>query len=256
MDELTFVIPVRIDSQYRLRNLLAMIKFYSNIGVKFIILEASASPSLFHYINMDSSMFRYVHVNDYAMIFHRTKYINQMLWLTDTRFAAIWDTDAIVPVNQIKKAYQLLRSDGNVMVYPYDGTFWSVNDIYSEVFCKHGDLRILTDFPQPKVLMNGYHSVGGAFIVNVSKYKDYGWENENFIGWGPEDAERYHRLEILGQKPLRVEGSLYHLYHTRGVNSGDFDYSTALSTKKEYCKVCAMTRKELSDYINTWHWIR
>ncbi len=40
-------------------------------------------------------------------------------------------------------------------------------------------------------------------------------------------------MEILEEKPERISGSLYHLYHPRRVNSGDFDEKLALETKKD-----------------------
>ena len=97
--------------------------------------------------------------------------------------------------------------------------------------------------------------MGGAYLVDVLRYRKYGWENEYFLGWGPEDAERYTRLEILGQKPCRVDGHLYHLFHPRGVNSGMSDKVLAKSTKKEYCKVCSLSPEELKKYIKSWKWI-
>ena len=48
------------------------------------------------------------------------------------------------------------------------------------------------------VLAHGPNSVGGAFLVNKNVYIKYGGENQHFYGWGPEDAERCKRMEILG----------------------------------------------------------
>jgi hypothetical protein len=62
----------------------------------------------------------------------------------------------------------------------------------------------------------GRSSVGGAFIVNKQRYLKGGGENENFYGWGPEDAERLKRMEILEEPTQRIEGPLFHLHHPRG----------------------------------------
>ena len=97
--------------------------------------------------------------------------------------------------------------------------------------------NLLGSYSQPLYLMCSYYSVGGAFLVDVEEYRRCGWENEHFAGWGPEDAERYRRLLILGEQHSRIAGSLYHLYHTRGVNSGDYDKKLAMDTKKEYVHV-------------------
>jgi len=178
-----------------------------------------------------------------------------MLRMVETKLAAIWDVDVICSESQIFKAAELLCLNNQVLVYPFDGKLWCINASFSELFRKRLDLSILSDFSQNKYLMCGYYSVGGAFLVNVKEYRKCGWENENFLGWGPEDAERFKRVEILsGFTPLRVDGELFHLFHSRGINSGPFDESLAFSTKREYCKVCSMTKDELLKYVKSWNW--
>lgn len=254
MKELTFCIPVRIDSEYRFRNLLTLLRFYSQqlYMAKYILLEADTEQRIKEL--PDVRGLRYIFVKDDNPIFHRTRYINYMLRETDTKIAAIWDTDAIAPVPQLVEAYRTMLQGGFTMIYPYDGRFWSIDNYFTRLFCKSLSIGLLADYPQPRVLMCGYYSVGGAFLVNVQRYRLFGWENEYFTGWGPEDAERYRRLELLGEKPLRVIGSLYHLYHSRGINSGEQDGKLAFQTKKEYCRVCAMYPDELRKYVDTWKW--
>lgn len=256
MIDVTFVIPVRIDSPARLANLIAVVSYYQRTFQEssFIILEADADSRLKGVFSSDR--IKHIFIQDGNKIFHRTKYINRMFKEVSTPIAAVWDTDAVCPEKQIIDAVGMLRRPEAVMVYPYDGIFWSVGMAFSELFRQKLDLGLLTDCPQPRSLMCGYHSVGGAFLVDVEKYRDCGWENEYFEGWGPEDAERYARLEILGYRPDRVEGQLYHLYHPRGINSGMSDSELAKSTKKEYCKVCSMNRDELKDYVKGWPWTR
>lgn len=255
LSQLTFCIPVRIDSDYRLRNLLTMLSFYSrHIRANYIILEADAKQRIKDLPPVKGLCYKFI--SDTARIFHRTRYINQMLRNTTTPFAAIWDTDAIAPVSQLKQAYAALQKNESTMIYPYDGRFCQVDYFHSALFCRNKQIKILTSDYMPRAFIAGYYSVGGAFLVNVQAYKSYGWENEHFIGWGPEDVERYHRMEILGERPSRINGMLYHLFHTRGVNSGDFDPNLAVSTKREYIHVCSMMPDELRAYMNTWEWIK
>nr|WP_302828862.1 galactosyltransferase-related protein [uncultured Bacteroides sp.] len=252
---LTFCIPIRVDSTYRMHNLLSLLKFYSrHIATNYIILEADKRQHLTKLPRIPGLVYEFVY--DENSIFHRTHYINRMFSMASTPLAAVWDTDVIVPVPQVNEAYEKLLNANVVMVYPYDGRFWHINSFFAHCFHEHLKIRILTDSDMPRVLMSGYNSVGGAYMVNIDLYKRYGWENEYFVGWGPEDCERYKRLCILGQTPFRVKGSLYHLYHPRGINSGDFKEELAYQTKKEYCHVCGMMPEELRQYVNTWNWIK
>ncbi len=255
LSELTFCIPVRIDSEYRLRNLLAVLRFYAaHIHANYILLEADSEQRIA--VLPRIATLQYVYIHDENPIFHRTRYINRMLSMVRTRVAAVWDTDAVAPVPQLRKAYDNVLDGDSVMCYPYDGRFWGVSEFFSSAFCRTTDIRLLGSYSQPLYLMCSYYSVGGAFLVDVEGYRRCGWENEHFAGWGPEDAERYRRLLILGEQPSRIAGSLYHLYHTRGVNSGDYDRTLALSTKKEYVRICSMYPDELRKEIESWEWTR
>lgn len=255
MMDLTFCIPVRIDSNYRMRNLLAVLKFYSeHINANYILLEADKKRRIESLPDIPRLHYEYIY--DENPFFHRTRYINKMLSETSTLVAAIWDTDAIVPIIQLQQAFERVKGGEKTLVYPYDGRFWAVNEFFSDAFCRNRRICILTDVDMPQYLISDYYSVGGAFLVNVQLYKHFGWENEHFTGWGPEDVERYRRMEILGETAERISGSLYHLYHTRGINSGDFDKKLAWETKKEYIHVCRMLPDELREYIKTWQWIK
>lgn len=252
---LTFALPVRVDSPSRLANLMAVVGFYSAVfDTEFIVLEADGSPKASG-VEAFGANVRYRFIEDTNPIFHRTRYINLMYRMARTEYVAVWDVDAVAAPGQIVASCRQLEETGGVMSYPYDGRFWNVGEMFSDAFRKRPDIRILSDFPQSRFLFNGYHCVGGAFIVNADGYRRCGLENENFTGWGPEDAERYKRLEILGFEPGRVDGELYHLDHPRGLNSGYHDPEVALATRKEYCRICSMDRETLRQYISTWKWM-
>lgn len=92
---------------------------------------------------------------------------------------------------------------------------------------------------------------GGAYIVHRQRYLSCGGENEHFTGWGPEDAERLHRVVILGHKACYVEtGELFHLYHPRGMNSSYKSKDNAREMREEFIRVCCMTDTELKSYIS------
>lgn len=86
LSELTFCIPVRIDSEYRLRNLLAVLRFYAaHIHANYILLEADSEQRIAGLPRITT--LQYVYVHDENPIFHRTRYINRMLSMVRTRVA-------------------------------------------------------------------------------------------------------------------------------------------------------------------------
>ena len=258
MDNLTIIFTVRVDSMQRQLNILSTLKYYISILPKshIILLEADSSSHLEEIINSQFPDIQYIYIYDENPIFHRTKYINMELRHTLTKFAAVIDSDVVVPVNQISEAVRLLSCGNLIMVLPYDGRFINIDAYFSDLFRNSNNISSICSIDGNQSLMFGFISVGGAFIVNVLEYKKVGWENEFFPGWGPEDFERVNRLSILGYKPLRVEGKIYHLDHPRGINSSNIYEPLILATKREYCKVSSMSRDELRGYIDTWPWIK
>lgn len=254
---LSIVFTVRVDSQDRLNNILATVAYYDKYtDCPLILLEADVEPKLESILAKRFPALTYIFVRDENPIFHRTHYINEEFRIVPTLNAAVIDSDVIVPIAQLIEADRVLTNTDNVMVYPYDGRFVGHDAYFSDIFRQTVDPAVFETVDGNQYLMFGFISVGGAFLVNVERYKLCGWENEYFPGWGPEDFEREHRLDILGHKPTRVVGKIHHLSHPRGVNSSNSHGPLILSTKREYCKVCSMMPDELRRYVASWAWMR
>lgn len=257
LKELTLIFTVRIDSPERFDNVMATLRYYCQVtDSPAILLEADSSPRLKAIMNSEFPTIDYIFVKDDEPVFHRTHFINEELRRVKTPLAAIIDSDIIVPTDQLISAYKMLQADDRlIMVLPYDGRAIDHDRYISDIFRRTIDPESLTALHGNRFLMFGFRSVGGAFMVNVDRYKSVGWENEHFPGWGPEDFEREHRLDILGHKPARIKGVIHHLNHSRGINSSNSYNPLILSTKREYCKICSMMPNELRQYIASWPWI-
>lgn len=247
-DMVTFVIPVRIDSSERQENLDVVLEQLSKRKrTKIILLEAD-TVSIYKvpgkYPNVTHRF-----VKDDNPVFYRTKYLNDLLREADTSIVGIWDTDVIVPNDQIDRSIADIREGKAVMSFPYDGrfNFCSLEDSF--VFRNKRSI----DFLKEKEYSNCvFHSVGGAFLVYKDIYVKAGGENEHFYGWGMEDQERVKRMEILGLPVSRVAGVLYHLFHSRNENSRYCNERQKRESCKEFLKVCGMSKDQLQQYICNW----
>ena len=242
---LTIGIPVRIDSKERKANLAAVVKHLSALRCRIIVLEADAHPN-----NEDigyTENVEYVFVEDTNAVFHRTRYINQILLMSQTETVAIWDTDVLVDYSQILEALQMI-SHGVTIAYPYDGRFVMLSEELSIQTREKLDFDYLRNLRMTSFL--GRKLCGGAYIVHKQRYLLCGGENERFTGWGPEDAERLHRVVILGYRACRIpSGELFHLYHPRGGNSSYKSKDDARNMREEFIKVCCMSPDELKSYM-------
>lgn len=167
----------------------------------------------------------------------------------------VWDTDVAITYGQISDAVKTIRTGRAVMSFPYDGRFYTLSPKDSDLFVQDRSFERLDELVKTSHLAHGPHSVGGAFLVNRKLYLQYGGENENFYGWGPEDAERVKRMEILGLSVYRTKGPLFHLYHPRKENSWYGSADIELRNRREFLTVCSMTHDELQRYVRSWHWI-
>lgn len=212
---LTIVIPVRIDSEERKRNLNVVLQQLVKLGgLKIIVLEADLKSKVKRPDNVQR-----VFIEDSNPIFYRTKYINILCSLATTDFMGVWDTDIIISPQQIEEALLMLQENKADMVYPYDGRFYNISNTISEQYAQSQDDRLLAENVNKFQSLYNQHSCGGAFMVNRKSYMEAGGENEKFCGWGPEDLERYKRWEVKGYKVARTNGIAFHLDHPRGKNS-------------------------------------
>lgn len=250
---LTIVIPVRIDCDERKENLDTVIhSLLKTTNAYIIILEADVKREYFNKQIETTSRVEYHFVEDFNPIFHRTLYLNKLMAMAKTGIVGIWDTDVLISSNQILECVKEIQS-GVTLCYPYDGRFIFLDPTASKN-AKADVFSFLNDKSNENLSsIMGRPLVGGAFIVNKMRYLKAGGENENFYGWGPEDAERFKRVEILEEPISRVKGALFHLHHPRFQNSMPDSSIREKENIRELIHICKMDKRTLEDEIKTWH---
>lgn len=237
LTDFTFLMPLRIDSECRKENADASISFILNHFETTIIVVEGDSTRNYH-PDFKNGVFHYEFLEDTRMFFHKTRYINRLIDLAVTPFIAVWDTDSIVPVDQILESAAVLRKGEAIMSIPYDGRVFMCDKFLSDLFKNIPYIEILMKLIHVLPLMYGYHSSGGAFLTNKEKYLKTGGENEKFHGWGPEDAERVKRLEIMNLPIHYSEGPLFHMWHPRGKTSWYYSADNERQNRKEFLNTC------------------
>lgn len=252
MKDLTFIIPVRIDSDVRLQNLLLVLDYLLSHTQEsfFILLEGDTCRRVSGL--PENSRIRYLFEKDDNPVFYRTRYLNRMTALVCTPVIAVWDTDVLVEENLILEALEHLRSGKADFVLPYNGRVYQVTPFLQDIYREYSDLSVLTGRIGMMPLMYGTNSYGGCFMANRDKYVEAGMENEHFYGWGPEDIERVKRWEILGYSLCRMNGPAFHFQHPVLANSCCSDKKIAAENNRELFRICSMTSGELRREVATW----
>lgn len=252
LQDFTFLIPLRIDTVNRLENTLVTIEYIlSNFETRISVLEASGrNTGLLNKLLPEEV--NYLFIEDFDTIFHRTRYINQLVKSVTTEFIIVWDTDIIIPVEQIIKSVDLLRKKEADFVTPYKDKFLDTSDILKDLFIQSREIDILEMHQGKMKALYNPNPVGGAFLAHRQTYMEAGMENEKFYGWGREDGDRVNRWKILGHKHLHIEGSLYHLTHERGVNSTFHSPNQDNRKKTELHRSFVMSKDELLEEVRKW----
>lgn len=231
-DILTFIIPVSIDVMDRIRNLNFVVRYIlDNFDSDILVGEFSKARSIFFAEKFDRVRFLFSECD----VFSKTKALNILNLKVSTEYVCSCDSDIICPVSSINSAIRKLQF-GYDAVVPYTGPIYSTS----------------VDNPFSKNSIYSNNSYGGIILYNLDRFKRAGMENENFVGWGYEDYERWKRLEILGYRICRIEGPLYHLKHfIRKKDAAQIERN-----RMEYKKVCSMSKGELERYVSSWeHYI-
>ena len=225
MKDLTFIIPTRIETEDRLRNIISSVSYLlKHLPAKVIVKEVApqstfkfrAIPEIKKYA--DISNLTHIYEQTSEPLFCKSKVLNDLIVAADTKFVANYDADCILPLTSYHQAYALLAGDKADVVYPYGcGIYqWKAEynmQVYQE-FVSTLDYRVLD---KRKSLSNS--TIGWTQFVNRQKYIDSYMMNENFISWGCEDDEFYFRMSTLGNRIARVDDYVYHLEHSRTDNS-------------------------------------
>lgn len=250
LTDVTFMIPIRVDSLVRLENLILTTRFLSeHFNCHIIVLEAdTCNNGIIR--KMLGKRVEYYFVEDDDSVFYRTRYINSMTEKVKTPFLCIWDADVVVPVLQIAEAVEKMRTEGFEVALPYDGRALDTSVSIRNLFMQSRRIGVLQ---RQRNKMNPLHKNltlrGGAVFVNTDAYKKAGMDNLSFYGWGSEDFDRYERWTILGYRIYIVTGVLFHLTHPRGENSTFSRKNQVVDSETALFKTRVSSRQELLERV-------
>jgi hypothetical protein len=261
LKEATFVIPIRIESSDRLRNVITttaylLENFDTNIIIKEVdsesIFENEALPILKDILDVNVNVNHIFEKSD-EPLFHRQKVLNEMIMEADTKIVINYDCDVLLPLESYDEAYQSILHHTYDIVYPYGSGMYqyqvqATDDIVSH-FLQTLDFSYLEKHSKKHT-----SDFGWVQFFNRKVYIDGGLENENFKAYAPEDKERFYRFATLGYNIGRINDCVYHLEHSRGENSW-FSNPYMQSNMDEWEKIRGMNRDKLLQYYSNQNYL-
>ena len=129
LSEATFIIPIRIESPDRLRNVVTttaflMENFDTNIIIKEVdkepVFQRDALPLLEEILDFNIwENFNYIFERSDDPLFHRQRVLNEMIMEAETHIVVNYDCDAILPLESYELAYKGIMEGVYVIVYAY-----------------------------------------------------------------------------------------------------------------------------------------
>ena len=130
LSEATFIIPIRIESPDRMRNVITttaflLENFKTNIIIKEVdkesIFQRDALPLLQSVLDRENifTNFNYIFEQSDDPLFHRQRILNEMVMEANTDIVVNYDCDVILPIDSYLLAYQMITTGISDVVYPY-----------------------------------------------------------------------------------------------------------------------------------------
>jgi len=259
----TFIIPLRIETDDRLRNVIVSSIYLDNTDCKIIVKESDktsvfaekALPQIRECVEDKADRLTHVFEENQEEYFHRTRLLNDMVMMTTTDVVVNYDCDILLPLDSYITSEEKITSGECDVVYPYGDGDWQYqifadDELVSNFINGDYNLSILHD--KSKIYDAKY---GFCQFFNREKYIEGGLENEHFIAYGYEDNERWYRFNTLGYNVGRLDAHVYHLEHARTDNSW-FTNPYIDKNKNLYEKINQMNREELTEYYSNLDYVK
>ena len=262
LTEATFIIPIRIESSDRLRNVITTTAFLlENFNTNIIIKEVDSEsvfirdvvPVLKDFYDVDTHIFHIFEKSD-EPLFHRQRVLNEMVAEAKTEIVVNYDCDVLLPLDSYHESYQSILHHTHDVIYPYGQGIYqkqvrATDEVVSK-FLETSDYKYLDE-------VSNLHTsdFGWVQFFNRQVYIKGGLENENFKAYAPEDKERFYRFTTLGYNVGRVNDYVYHLEHARGENSW-FSNPHMASNMQEWEKIQTMNREQLLEYYSQQEYLK
>ena len=283
----TFIIPLRVDTGDRLRNVVLstaflLNKFDTNVIIKEVDSERRFEAYCLPIIKRIADTTNLRHIFEVETrtddSFHRTKILNDMVMESTTDVVVNYDTDIILPLTSYTSAVAMLEKDYDV-VYPYRFGKQGERKVKLNFSVRtQDDMNNFENYPESKKFIassnsdsfdipfdnyfyyphqqgEGWAEYGMVQFFNRKVYMDGFLENEGFIAYAPEDVERHYRWKTLGYNIGRVDNYAYHLEHERTQNSW-FHNPHMQRNNELWEKLKVLDKEQLTEYYKQQDYVK
>lgn len=262
LNDFAFILITKIDCEQRLSNLKANVRHLNNFFENKIMIYELDNHSK---INFEGN-FEKILLKPNGNGFDRNYAANEIYKTIDFKYILNIETDVIFDPLGIKDCYDNLIEMDLTLAMPFNGLGIWLNEKSAEEYIKtqklpeiwksvfnisyfadeyNFDSCTLDLLNQPRPRHPGF-----CYLINLTKYKAIGGENENFKRHGYDDVERIYRVLKFGNSIYWSDYFAYHLWHPR--NKKDHYYEPQQESKDELIRIAKMNLDELQNEVMSW----
>jgi predicted glycosyltransferase involved in capsule biosynthesis len=267
LQDISLIVPIRIDTNERGTNLTMLSYFYSNFcsNVSFIFIEND------NYALSMTESWVVPNVNDIYCFIGNNKEFNKCLTynigakLSKTKYLCFLDLDVIVNPLQIIKAKEKLIKNNMDLMIAYNGLAYYLSEKAKNNFMinnfKYEFLKSIIpesnsiNYKNDDLLIGNNQAVGGCLVVKRDTFFKFKGFNPHMVSWGYEDNEIISRVQKLGYNVGRINGKkdvLWHFPHENENSKPKEQHSFYEKNHQIVSMVESSTKEQLKEYIKTW----
>ena len=256
MLNLSFIIPLRIDSNDRLKNCETVIRFLSKYfpESEIVVIENGENSNIKNLLKENSEIkYYFIHNTDR---FSKANTINFGLLKTDKKYVAIYDVDVLIKPEAVFKGLGILQT-GKKVVIPHNLKYVNVKGALKDKIFETLDFSFIKHYfiweksKDAELEVFPYRLPSGVVLFDKKTLIENGGYNKKMVSYGWEDIEVLKRLKKLGYPQYNLGWyHIIHLDHERRKDSQQNEYFE--NNKVEFNRVLSISKKELKLYIEKY----
>lgn len=251
--DISFIVPIRVDTSDRLENCDAILRFLTSHfpDAEIQVIEQDTAPKTDDLKKHFPNVLWQFTFNEGQ--FSRSRALNQGFLRTSRRCVCAYDTDILIDPEALRRSAEIILSGRWPIVIPFNLIFVEVSGAYRRRIIEDLNISDLSRISRLDAVPSdpdlAARVLSGAIVMcdRAIAVREGGY-NRNMISYGWEDIEFFKRFERLGHYSHALgDFNLIHLDHRRGPDSRINERYA--SNKAEFDRILSMPKRALEAYV-------
>ncbi len=210
LKDVSFLIPAKVDSEEKKRNILIIIKYLQKyFDTNIIILEINDKQKI-DPKELPASV-AYLHKKNQQKKYNKVKSCQELWCRCQTPIISLFSTDVVLPVDQMIAAVEAARQ-GHMLISPFSEPFFKVDQLFKEIFGRLLDPKVL-ELNRGKFNKETKQSQEKVFFMKKEMFLNMNSEEVYSSKKGNRELDMTKRFKNLSAKTRPISGPVFRLWH-------------------------------------------